>query len=219
MATPRASRASSSATATVRREGLNLGGIMIRRNYEYSCSADLLVSGSWDRTLKTWDPRAPADAGAVASIECPGKVYAMALCGPDTLVVGTSERHVQLYDVRRLSQRGGHPGDAILQRRESSLKHQTRIIRAFPDGTGFATGSTEGRIAIDFADPNPAVQVSGGQLRHSARGTTVLPPSTPQAGKYAFKCHRAKQPSGDERVFPVHAIAFHPTFGTFASGQ
>ena len=148
----------------------------------------------------------------------------MALCGPDTLVVGTSERHVQLYDVRRLSQRGGHPGDAILQRRESSLKHQTRIIRAFPDGTGFATGSTEGRIAIDFADPNPAVQVGGegkgGQLRRSARGATVLPPSSlTQAGKYAFKCHRAKQPSGDERVFPVHAIAFHPTFGTFASGQ
>ena len=121
--------------------------------------ADLVISGSWDRTFKTWDPRAPPDAGAAAAVECPGKVYAMALCGADTLVVGTSERHVQLFDVRKLGHGGGSGRDAMLQQRESSLKHQTRIIRAFPDGAGFATGSTEGRIAIDFLDPNPAVQV------------------------------------------------------------
>jgi cell cycle arrest protein BUB3 len=156
---------------------------------------DLVVSGSWDRNFKTWDPRAPTDTGAAAIVECPGKVYALALCGSDTLVVGTSERHVHIFDMRKLGH-GGRSSDSTLQRRESSLKHPTRVIRAFPDGSGFATGSTEGRIAIDFIDPNPAIQ----------------------AGKYAFKCHRAKQPSGEDKVFPVHAIAFHPTFGTFASG-
>ncbi|CAN0504267.1 unnamed protein product, partial [Ectocarpus sp. 12 AP-2014] len=31
--------------------------------------------------------------------------------------------------------------------------------------------------------------------------------------KYAFKCHR----KGDQ-VFPVNAMAFHPVYGTFASG-
>jgi cell cycle arrest protein BUB3 len=77
-----------------------------------------------------------------------------------------------------------------------SLLSCCRATCPFPDGTGYATSSTEGRIAIDFLDPNPAVQ----------------------AGKYAFKCHRQKQPSGEDKVFPVHAIAFHPTFGTFASG-
>ena len=39
-----------------------------------------------------------------------------------------------------------------------------------------------------------------------------------QAKKYAFKCHRAKDPmKGVETVYPVHAVAFHP-WGTFATG-
>ena len=31
--------------------------------------------------------------------------------------------------------------------------------------------------------------------------------------KYAFKCHRV-----NDTVYPVNAIAFHPRFGTFATG-
>ena len=31
--------------------------------------------------------------------------------------------------------------------------------------------------------------------------------------KYAFKCHRV-----NDTVYPVNTIAFHPTFGTFATG-
>ncbi len=31
--------------------------------------------------------------------------------------------------------------------------------------------------------------------------------------RYAFKCHRS-----NDIVYPVNAIAFHPTFGTFATG-
>ncbi len=31
--------------------------------------------------------------------------------------------------------------------------------------------------------------------------------------KYAFKCHRV-----NDTVYPVNAIAFHPTHGTFATG-
>lgn len=34
-----------------------------------------------------------------------------------------------------------------------------------------------------------------------------------QDNKYAFKCHR----KGDQ-VFPVNAMAFHPVYGTFATG-
>ncbi|CAM9860904.1 unnamed protein product, partial [Laminaria digitata] len=34
-----------------------------------------------------------------------------------------------------------------------------------------------------------------------------------QENKYAFKCHR----KGDQ-VFPVNAMAFHPVYGTFATG-
>ena len=38
-----------------------------------------------------------------------------------------------------------------------------------------------------------------------------------QANKYAFKCHR-RQIDGKDVAFPVHAIAFHSGYGTFATG-
>jgi cell cycle arrest protein BUB3 len=37
--------------------------------------------------------------------------------------------------------------------------------------------------------------------------------------RYAFKCHRvADKAKNLDIVYPVNAIAFHPTFGTFATG-
>ncbi|KAJ1556320.1 hypothetical protein HK405_002010, partial [Cladochytrium tenue] len=78
--------------------------------------------------------------------------------------------------------------------RESS-KFMTRVLRCMPNGEGYATGSIEGRIAVEFFDESPEVQ----------------------AKKYAFKCHREKQ-EGIDTVYPVNAIAFHPVHGTFASG-
>lgn len=81
------------------------------------------------------------------------------------------------------------------QTRESSLKYQTRCIRCYPNGTGYALGSIEGRVAMEYFDNSEQVQ----------------------AKKYAFKCHRRSE-AGRDVVFPVNAIAFHPIFGTFATG-
>mmetsp|Transcript_19142 Transcript_19142/g.18483 ORF Transcript_19142/g.18483 Transcript_19142/m.18483 type:complete len:326 (+) Transcript_19142:156-1133(+) len=78
-----------------------------------------------------------------------------------------------------------------VEHRESPLRHQTRKIACSPDGRFFAVGSTEGRVAVEYFDSDPKVQ----------------------ARKYAFKCHR----KGD-RAFPVSSIAFHPIFGSFATG-
>ncbi|EWC47909.1 hypothetical protein DRE_02791 [Drechslerella stenobrocha 248] len=81
------------------------------------------------------------------------------------------------------------------QRRESSLKFMTRTVRCMPNGEGYASSSIEGRVAVEFFDPS----------------------KESQSRKYAFKCHR--QPEGDiDVVYPVNALAFHPTYGTFASG-
>jgi cell cycle arrest protein BUB3 len=103
------------------------------------------------------------------------------------LVVGTSGRHVYIYDVRSLA--------VPEQIRESSLMNQTRCIRAFPDGTGYSLSSTEGRVAIEYFDPSPNVQKQ----------------------KYAFKCHRKTQ-GKTQTLYPVNCMAFHPVYGTFATG-
>eukprot|EP00761_Pharyngomonas_kirbyi_P014541 gb/GECH01014571.1/.p1 GENE.gb/GECH01014571.1/~~gb/GECH01014571.1/.p1 ORF type:complete len:327 (+),score=84.47 gb/GECH01014571.1/:1-981(+) len=150
----------------------------------YSFTTGLLASGSWDKTLKFWDVGNPGQC--TKTIELPGKVYTMDI-NENKLVVGMSGREVHIYDMRNLSQ--------PMQTRESSLRYQTRCIRCFPDGTGYALSSVEGRVAIEYFDPSEEIQ----------------------AKKYAFKCHRT-QADGIETLYPVNALAFHPTYGTFATG-
>jgi len=66
--------------------------------------------------------------GAVqGSFEQPDKVFTMDTHGL-RLVVGTAGRHVYIYDLRNMHE--------PLQKRESSLKFQTRAIRCFPNGDG-----------------------------------------------------------------------------------
>jgi cell cycle arrest protein BUB3 len=137
------------------------------RCVERSDAHGAVVTGSWDKTVKVWDPRARGiggggGGGAAASLPLPDRCYAMALVGADALLVGTAGRRVLLFDLRRLSPvalaAGGPQEGALLQDRESSLKHQTRCLQALPDATGFTTGSIEGRVAVDFVDMAPAVQ-------------------------------------------------------------
>ena len=84
------------------------------------------------------------------------------------------------------------------QQRESSLKFMTRAVACMPNDDGYATSSIEGRVAVEWFDPS----------------------TESQARKYAFKCHRQPAPENDgtDIVYPVNALAFHPSFGTFASG-
>ncbi len=84
------------------------------------------------------------------------------------------------------------------QQRESSLKFLTRAVSCMPNDDGYATSSIEGRVAVEWFDPS----------------------TSSQSRKYAFKCHRQPDPEGTttDIVYPVNALAFHPTFDTFASG-
>uniref|UniRef100_A0A6A7G7W0 Mitotic checkpoint protein BUB3 n=2 Tax=Hirondellea gigas TaxID=1518452 RepID=A0A6A7G7W0_9CRUS len=156
------------------------------RCIEHSERAKMVFSGSWDSTLDMWDPR--AHNALAGSQDLQGKVYAMCL-SEWRLVVGTSGRHVYIYDIRNMNEPE--------QTRESSLKQQTRCIRSHPDGSGYILSSIEGRVAVEYFDPAREVQDK----------------------KYAFKCHRSMDiNTGVQTVFPVNAIAFHPTYHTFATG-
>jgi len=152
---------------------------------EWHNSSGLIVTGSWDSSISLWDYKSRKPN--ISSINNNNaKVYTLS-SAEDKIVVGTSNRHVFVYDVRNMS--------SPLQHRESPLMNQTRCIRCFPDGTGFALSSIEGRVAIEYFDSSPQIQKK----------------------RYAFKCHR-KTVGKTQLLYPVNAIAFHPTYGTFATG-
>lgn len=153
------------------------------RCVEYCPDVNVVITGSWDMSVKLWDPRTPCSAGTFPQ---PDKVYTMSVCG-DRLVVGTAGRKVLVWDLRNMGY--------VQQRRESSLKFQTRSIRCFPNKQGYVLSSIEGRVAVEYLDPSPEIQKR----------------------KYAFKCHRVKE-NGVELIYPVNAIAFHNQHNTFATG-
>ncbi|KAH7100327.1 WD40 repeat-like protein [Auriculariales sp. MPI-PUGE-AT-0066] len=106
-----------------------------------------LISGSWDKTIRTWDPR--AQAACTATLPQPERVYCMDAVG-NTVVVGMAGRHIYIFDARNMAE--------PMQKRESSLKYMTRAVACMIDGKGFATSSVEGRISVDYLDPSPEVQ-------------------------------------------------------------
>jgi cell cycle arrest protein BUB3 len=136
-----------------------------------------LFTGGWDGKLISWDVRQSKPATTSTPQEG-NKIYTMGLSG-NRLIVGTSNRHVLIYDLRSMN--------APEQRRESSLLNQTRCIRGFPDTTGYALSSIEGRVSVEYFNPEASVQKN----------------------KYAFKCHR-KTEGKTQLLYPVNAMAFHP---------
>lgn len=98
---------------------------------------NILITGSWDKTLKYWDPT--QSNPLVGTVNMPGRVYAMDVKN-DALVVGCDERQVCLIDLKSPMR--------IFSKTESPLRYQTRTISVFIDGQGYAIGSIEGRCAI-----------------------------------------------------------------------
>ncbi|KAF8963712.1 WD40-repeat-containing domain protein [Flammula alnicola] len=149
----------------------------------FARSTNSLITGSWDHTLRFWDPR--VSNPQQNTYQTPERIYAIDHVN-NTLVVAMASRLFHIYDIRKM--------DTPAQQRESSLKYMTRSLACMPDGQGYATASVEGRIAVEYFDPSPAAQEK----------------------KYAFKCHRQTIDDVDH-VWPVNALAFHPTYNTFAS--
>jgi cell cycle arrest protein BUB3 len=72
------------------------------------------------------------------------------------------------------------------QVRDTTLKYMLKCIRLMPNVEGFACSSVEGRVALEFFE------------------------SSREDKKYAFKSHR-QVIYDNEVVYPVNALAFHPT--------
>lgn len=150
-----------------------------------------LASAGWDKKFYLWDvennTREP-----IMELKLPGKAFSMDVdpSSGTRIAIATSGRRLVIIDIQM--DENNVPNATIVLERESTLKYQSRVCRFFPDGSGLAIGSVEGRVAIEFLDE--------------------LGVSSKDMKKYAFKCHRS-----DDTVYPVNAIAFHP-IGTFATG-
>ena len=147
----------------------------------YTC----LMTGSWDKTLKFWDTRTPQP---MMSIQLPERCYCADVDYP-MAVVGTAGRHVLIYSLENKPTQ--------FKQQESPLKYQHRTVSVFRDKkkapTGYALGSIEGRVAIQYVSPlNPK-------------------------DNFTFKCHRSNGSSGYQDIYAVNDIAFHPVHGTLAT--
>lgn len=119
------------------------------RCLRYSNQLNLVISGSWDRTVRMWDPRASSHWLGTTSVG--GKVYAMGLNDlNNNLIISTDKIDLSLYDLRNMSE--------VLERKESPLKYQTRCIETNPNGINYAVGSIEGRVGIQYFNPAPEIQ-------------------------------------------------------------
>ncbi|OIR58603.1 MAG: mitotic spindle checkpoint protein Bub3 [Amphiamblys sp. WSBS2006] len=160
--------------------GKHLGGVKGVAQVE----SRVFATGGWDKKFCLWDARAQS---AQSVFDLPKKVYSIdAAC--EMVVVGMAERAVYLFDVRRL--------DRPYQKRESSLRSQTRSVRLFHDAGGFVTSSIDGRVSVDYIDDA----------------------QTPRC--YAFKCHWETITQNSERValvHPVHALCLDAA-GQLATG-
>nr|ODN91049.1 cell cycle arrest protein BUB3 [Cryptococcus depauperatus CBS 7841] len=153
---------------------------------EYS----VLVSCSWDSTLKVWDPSLENPLKSTQPL--PAKAYNLSYTHASShLLVSMAHRHVYVYNLAELAS----ASDRIIpsQERESALKFMTRSVATMADGKGWASGSLEGKIAVEYINP------------------------ADQGSKYAFRAHR-QNVDGTDCLYPINALAYHPIHNTFVSG-
>ena len=104
----------------------------------------VLVTGSWDKTVKYWDLRTPKP---IASLDCQERVYSVDAKNK-LLVIGTADRYINIVDLNNPTK--------FYKTLQSPLKWQTRVVTCFTDASGFAVGSIEGRCAIQYVEDKDA---------------------------------------------------------------
>jgi mRNA export factor len=104
----------------------------------------MLITGSWDKTVKYWDLRSDKPA---ATLTCQERVYSMDVKNK-LLVVATADRYCNVVNLDKPTE--------WYKNVHSPLKWQTRCVSCFTDATGFAIGSIEGRCAIQYVEEKDA---------------------------------------------------------------
>ncbi|CAG7729619.1 unnamed protein product [Allacma fusca] len=108
------------------------------RCMEHSQNERVLVTGSWDASIRIWDSRNSSYVGTLPQVN---EVFCMDV-RDELVVVGTANKVISVWDLRNTK--------SFISEAKSELRsQQIRSIKIFPDKKKFAVGSVEGRIAID----------------------------------------------------------------------
>ena len=147
---------------------------------------NMVATAGFDKMLKYWDVRSPNPA---LQVQLPERCYAMDARHPYLIVaLGASgntavDRKVIAYNLQN-PQQPFYQMDTM----KNPLKFQNRCISLLPDKSGFALGTIEGRVTVQYFNPS-------------------VKPLT-------FKCHRDKT---KKWIYSVNSIAFHTKYLTFST--
>ncbi|KAJ1841648.1 RNA export factor gle2, partial [Coemansia sp. RSA 2708] len=159
------------------------GPIRCIKFVEAENSSPIIATAGWDKMLKYWDTRQPTPIGTV---NLPERAYAMD-CNNPLLVVATAERKVLVFDMANPTT----PFETV----DSPLRWQTRTVACFTKKDGYAIGSIEGRVGIQYVDP---------KMKEKS---------------FSFKCHRNNDIPMKSTVSSVNTISVHPVYGTFSTAS
>ncbi|KAJ4812841.1 mRNA export factor [Rhynchospora pubera] len=189
------------------------------KHVAYISQMNLLVSGSWDKTLRYWDGRQPRP---VHIQQLPDKCYALAVDYP-LMVVGSGNENLIVFDLQ-------FP-QTEYKRMQSPINYQTRCLATFPDKQGFLVGSIHGRVGIEHLDDSQkdknftfrCHRNKNGDLAHSVNSLNFHPvhhtfATTGSDGTFSFwdkeNKHRVKGFS--QCPAPIPCSAFNADGSLFA---
>mmetsp|Transcript_22637 Transcript_22637/g.20562 ORF Transcript_22637/g.20562 Transcript_22637/m.20562 type:complete len:359 (+) Transcript_22637:14-1090(+) len=161
------------------------------RSMKFIQEKQILVTASWDKSVRVWDCRQP---NPVQSITFPERIYAMDAKN-EALVIGTADKLINIYNLASMN--------AAVAQYKSPLQYQLRCISIFSDNEGFAVGCIEGRVAIEyFNEMSVKQQISNGGAKPA------------NMKSFVFKCHRH-----ESDIYAVNAIDFYKNNSLLTAGS
>ncbi|KAH8401125.1 hypothetical protein KR009_003167, partial [Drosophila setifemur] len=148
-----------------------------------------LMTASWDKTVKFWDPRTAVEA---ASMDMPERCYAADLCHP-LAVVACADGTIVAISLET----GPVERDRFVAPRYGTLSNQVRSVAIYKGSgerpVGWALGRNDGRVCFQHL------------MNKTSRDFTL-------------KCHvHVDLVANMQDTYPVHDVRFHPVHQTMAS--